>query len=212
MSRPLKQPRRTDFSEPDDLAAYDHSAARYTGTHTGQDHDFGAYFGALATSPLLLAIAGDMGAFVRKAGDRTNTYSHAEREFVDQVLSADWKTNVVQNTHIPDALSTGIRIEAIEALRYGHEEDLTPDERQLATYIRQVVSGTVDDQTFDGMERRMGTRGVVEYTAFILWLQWIMRMMQALQTGDPPDEEIDQLIRDLKTGANQVPDYRVRIR
>src|SRR5260370_18438759 len=101
-----------------------------------------------------------MGAFVRKAGDRANTYSHAEREFVDQVLSADWKTNVVQKTHIPDALSPGIRMETIEALRYGHEEDLPPAERHLAPYIPQAWSGTVDDQTFAGLHRPLGMAGV----------------------------------------------------
>jgi truncated hemoglobin YjbI len=149
---------------------------------------------------------------VRTAGDRSNTYKHWEREFVDQILSKDWKTNVVQKTHIPDALSTGMRMEAIEAIRYGHEEDLTDDEKQLATFIRQAVSGTVTDESWDGMEKRMGTRGVVEYTGFILWLQWIMRMMQALKVNDPSEEEIDKLIADLKADKSKVPDYRVRIR
>jgi hypothetical protein len=58
----------------------------------------------------------------------------------------------------------------------------------------------------------MGTRGAVEYTGFILWLQWIMRMMQALKVNDPSEEEIDQLIKDLKSDRSKVPDYRVRIR
>jgi truncated hemoglobin YjbI len=212
MARPPKQPLRSAFTDPQDIAAYDHAIRRYTGDPVPDTHDLGPYFGALATSPLLVAIAGDMGSFVRKAGDRKGTYSHSDRELVDQVLSADWKTNVVMKTHVPDALSTGVRMEAIEALRYGHEADLTDEERRLATYIRQVVSGTVTDESYQWIEKRMGTRGLVEYTAFILWLQWIMRMMQALNTGDPPDKEIDEMIRSLKTGAVEVPDYRVRIR
>jgi len=212
MPRPPKQPPQSAFSSPEDVTAYAHSIRRYTGDPVPEQYDFGEYFGALAVSPLLLAIAGDMGAFVRKAGDRPDTYSHKEREFVDQVLSADWKTNVVQKTHIPDALATGVRMEAIEALRYGQEEDLTEDEKQLATFIRQVVSGTVTDESWAGMEKRVGTRGTVEYTAFVLWLQWIMRMMQALKVEDPSEDEIDKLVADLKAGSSAVPDYRVRIR
>jgi hypothetical protein len=212
MPRPPKQPPRSAFTDPADIAAYDHALRRYTGDPVPEHYDLGQYFGALASSPLLVAIACDMGAYVRTAGDRPDTYKHWEREFVDQMLSKDWKTNVVQRMHIPDALSTGVRMEAIEAIRYGHEEDLNEDEKQLATYIRQVVSGTVTDESWEGMERRMGTRGAVEYTSFILWLQWIMRMMQALKVEDPSEDEIDQLITDLKAERAEVPDYRVRIR
>jgi truncated hemoglobin YjbI len=212
MPRPPQQPPRSAFTDPADIAAYDRALRRYTGDPVPEHYNLGEYFGALAVSPLLVAIAGDLGAFVRTAGDRSNTYKHWEREFVDQILSKDWKTNVVQKTHVPDALSTGMRMEAIEAIRYGHEEDLTDDEKQLATFIRQAVSGTVTDESWDGMEKRMGTRGVVEYTGFILWLQWIMRMMQALKVNDPSEEEIDKLIADLKADKSKVPDYRVRIR
>jgi hypothetical protein len=163
-------------------------------------------------SPPLCAIAARMGTFVRTAGDREGSYSHRDREFVDQVLSADWRTNVVLARHIPDALATGVRMEAIEALRYGHEDDLSEDERLLADFIRQVVSGTVEDATWAAMESRLGTRGLVEYTAFILWLQWIMRMMQALGTRDPSDAEIDAMIRDFRDGSRELPDWRAFIR
>jgi hypothetical protein len=153
-----------------------------------------------------------MGTFVRTAGERSNTYSHAQREFVDQVLSADWKTNVVQQMHIPDAVGAGVRLEAIKALRYGHEEDLTEDERLLTRFIRQVVSGTVDDETWEQMVGVMGVRGVVEYAGFTLWLNWIIRMMQMLRTSDPSQEAIDQVIRDLDEGGAAGQDYASRLR
>src|ERR1700761_5051069 len=71
--------------------------------------DIGEYWGALLHSPPLAALTIGMGRFVRTAADRGDTYSHADREFVDQVLAADWKTNVVQGHHVPDAVSTGVR-------------------------------------------------------------------------------------------------------
>jgi hypothetical protein len=203
-TRPPSQPLRTEVAA-EELADYDAVVARMRRQFQaeGDPEEFfavGDYFGALLTSPPMAAICTRMGTFVRTVGEREGSYSHADREFVDQVLSADWKTNVVQDVHIADAVGTGVRIKAIEALLHGHEEDLTDDERLLARYIRQAVSGTVDDATFTQMEDRLGTRGLVEYTGFILWLQWIIRMMQALGTHTISDEEVDEIIKDLKSG------------
>jgi hypothetical protein len=214
----LTQPPRSSFTDEQDLASYDAVTQRESGLFDEFQFDselgapnVGEYWGALLNSPRMCAIAAQMGNFVRTAGERPGSYSHWEREFVDQVLSADWKTNVVQGLHVPDAVSTGVRLEAIEALRYGHEEDLSDDERLLARYIRAVVSGTVDDETFAAINERLGPQGVIEYTGFILWLSWIIRMMQALRTPNPADEEIDAVIAGLKDGSVEVPDYRERI-
>jgi len=174
--------------------------------------DIGEYWGALLHSPALAEITIRMGRFVRAAADGGDSYSHADREFVDQVLAADWRTNVVQGHHVPDAVSTGVRIEAIEALRAGDEERLTDDERLLARFVRATVSGTVDDALFAAMRERLGERGLVEYTGFILWLQWIIRMMQVLGCHDEDDAVVAALIEGIKDGSVAVPDFRERIR
>jgi hypothetical protein len=217
-NRPPKQPKRQDIPE-EERADYDAVIERMRGMFGAegpydpeQFFDVGEYFGALLNSPPMTAIAARMGTFVRTAGERANTYSHAQREFVDQVLSADWKTNVVQSIHVADAVGAGVRLEAIKALRYGHEDDLNDEERLLARYIRQAVSGTVDDETWDAMVERLGVRGVVEYTGFVLWLQWIIRMMQALNTSAPSDEEVDRIIADLEAGGTAGQDFASRLR
>jgi len=64
--------------------------------------------------------------------------------------------------------------------------------------VRQVVGGTVDDDTYAQIEERLGTRGLVEYTGFILWLQWIIRMMQALGTHTISDAEVEAILSDLR--------------
>lgn len=196
--QPPEQPARASFERPEEIEAFDRCIGRFHPGHEGEDLPLGEYFGALLNSPVMCWIASQFGTFVRTAGDRPDTFSHRDREFVDQVLSVDWNTNVVQAVHIPDALATGVRMEAIEALRSGNEDALDDDERLLTAYIRQVVNGTVDDDTYAAMVDRMGTRGVIEYTGFILWLQWILRMMQTLNVHNPSDEEIDQLIAELK--------------
>jgi hypothetical protein len=214
----LPQPKRGIFTDPEELAAYDHVTARMS-TMLGSDAEdpeleapsAGDYFGALLNSPKLTQLATQLGTFVRAVGDGEGSYSHADREFVDQVLSVDWQTNVVQGTHVPDAISTGVRLEAIEALRSGDEPALTDDEQLLARYIRQVVSGTDDDETFARMHDRLGARGLVEYTGFILWLQWIIRMMQTLDTDAVSDEEIERILAGIKDGSIEVPNFRERI-
>lgn len=214
----LDQPPRGAFTDPAELDNYD-AVTRRLSAMTGSseiDPELGApragdYFGALLNSPPLVAIASQMGTFVRGVGSRPGSYSHADREFVDQILSADMKTNVVQSVHIADAVAMGVRLEAIEAIRYGREDELTDDEQLLARYIRQAVSGTVDEATFGAMRERLGARGLVEYTGFILWLQWIIRMMQALDTPSVPEAEVDAIITGLRDGSIPIPDAQARI-
>ena len=214
----LTQPPRSAFDDAEDLAAYDAVTEREVGLFKQFQHDealgapnVGEYWGALLNSPRMTAIAAQMGTFVRTAGERGDSYAHWERELVDQVLSADWKTNVVQGLHVPDAVSAGVRLEAIEAIRYGHEEDLTDDEALLVRYIRALVSGTVDDELFAAMKERMGPRGLIDYSAFIMWLSWIMRMMQALGTPSVSEAELDAVIAGLKDGSVEVPNFRERL-
>ena len=71
----------------------------------------------------------------------------------------------------------------------------------LTTYIRQVVDGQVDDVTYAAMEGRLGTRGLFEYTGFILWLHWTIRMEQWVKLPAPTDAEVEELIAALRTAT-----------
>lgn len=199
MNRPPKQPRREALRE-EERPAYDTVVNRFrawfeAGDAPAEEHfEVGTYFGALLNSPVMCAMASQFGAFFRDVGNSEGSYSHADREFVDQVLAAEYKSNVVQNVHVVDAVKSGVRIEAIEALRARRDADLTEDELLLTKYIRQVIRGKVTDTIYKKMEKRLGTRGLIEYTGFIMWLTWIMRMMETFKTGTLTDEEVDVLI------------------
>jgi hypothetical protein len=199
MDRPPRQPRRDSFRT-SDQAPYDEVVNRFApgAAATGKHVEVGAYFGAMLNSPDLCAMSSQLGLYFRAVGNAPGSYSHADREFVDQVLSAYWRTNVVQVTHIVDAAEAGVRVDAIEALMAGRDDLLNEDELLLTTYIRQVVDGKVERPIYDRMGKRLGTRGLVEYTGFILWLQWIMRMMQALDTGAISDEEVKERLKDAR--------------
>jgi hypothetical protein len=205
MPRPVPAPDASAIA-PDDRADYDFVVGR----NEGKFGSLPPYHAALLWSPPFGAALNRLGSLVRSAGERPGTYSHADREFVDQVLSAQWRTGVVMGVHLPDALAVGVRLEAIEALRAGRDEELTEDELLLATYIRQVVTGTVDDATFDRMEARLGRRGVVEYTIFIAFLQLTIRLFQAFGMPDLADDEIDALVREFREGTRVPPDPSLR--
>jgi hypothetical protein len=204
MNRPPKQPRRETIPE-EEHPAYDSVVKRFrawyqAGDAPPEEHfEVGTYFGALLNSPPMCAMASQMGATFRDVGNRPGSYSHADREFVDQVLAAEYKSNVVQNVHIIDAVKSGVRIEAIEALRARDDSALTEDELLLTKYIRGVIKGKVSDTIYKKMEKRMGTRGMIEYAGFIMWLTWIMRMMETFKTGTLTEKEVDDLIAQART-------------
>lgn len=216
MARPPTQPRREQVPA-EERDAYDAVITRVrkrlgqaAGAQDGH-FDAGPYFGVMLTSPPLCHLASQMGAFLVTRGNQSGSYSHADREFAEQVLCATWKTNAGQNVHIADAVAAGVRLEAIEALRRGAEEELTDDERLLTVYVRQVVDGLVDDETYGAMDRRLGARGLLEYTGFILWLQWTIRMEQWVKLPAPTDAEVEDVMAELRAGDGRPADWASRI-
>jgi alkylhydroperoxidase family enzyme len=212
MSRLLAAPDPATIAE-EEREEYERCHARAVNARADRPAEgFPPYFGALLNSPPLAAGLMDMGRTVRQRGLHEGTYTHAQRELVDQVLSADWDTNVVQLTHVPDGLAVGVRLEAIDALREGREEDLDDEERLLADHIRRVASGTVTDESYAPVEAHMGRRAALEYTIFIGFLMMTIRLNQALGVPDPPREEIDAMLDEFRTGKRELPDPSVRFR
>jgi hypothetical protein len=161
-------------------------------------------------APPLAAGLVRLGILVRQ-GQLRGSYTDAERELVDIVLGTDWGYNGIFTVHVPDALAVGVRPEAIRAIREGREEDLTPDERQIAEYARAVVAGAVTDEQYAAMCQRMSPRGALEFTIFIGFLAMTIRLWQAVGVRNPTDEEIDGLVADLLEGRVDIPDPAARI-
>jgi hypothetical protein len=206
MPRPLPPPDRSSFSG-EELADYDMVVSRNARKFAGQ---LPPYHATLLHSPPFAAAVNGLGRVVRTAAERGETFSHADRELVDQVLSALFDTDVLQSVHVPDGLAVGVRLEAIEALRHGREDELTEDERLLADYTRQVVSGQVTDELFARIEARLGRRGAVEYTIVIAFLQMTIRLFQAFGIPGMTGEEVDEMLREFRDGRRELPDASVR--
>lgn len=213
MPWPIRQPARSEFSDPAELKAYEDVVTRATAMGVPNAEVNTPYYGQLLHSPILSACLSTMGKVLRASGDRGDSFTHADREWVDQVLALELNTELVQASHLPDAISAGVRIEAIEALRAGRHSDLTPEEAQLVGFIEKTVRGTMDAPTWNALEGRMGERGVVEYAVFTLYLQLTMRLIQCLSPTHPPTrEDIDAMLADFKHGKRELPNYRDRIK
>lgn len=207
MPWPPRQPNRDEVAEAN-LPAFDMTVGRALSKGA---KDAG-YYGRLMGSPQMGNLLSEIGRQVRTIGDSGKSFTHAQREFVDQVLSVELKTNNIQGMHLNDALSTGVRLGAIEALRAGREEDLDDTERQLADFIRRVIGGRVDAASYEAIEAVMGEGGTLDYTIFILFLQLTMRLMSAVGMPDMPDAQVETMIADFKNGTREVEDYRTRIK
>ncbi len=196
MPRPLAPPTRDDV-DPEDRADYD-TALRYWSamfvTGDAVDISVSPWASAMMHSPRFSVARSQLSTLLRTAPDRAGTFSHADREFVGMVIGRHLKTNAVSAIHASDAVAVGVRPEAIQALYAGRDEDLTEHERSLAVFIREVVDGRLSDSSFDDMQRRLGTRGVVEYIYYITMIWTVMRQVQAFGATEPSDEEVLQIV------------------
>lgn len=205
-ARPPGQPDRSQFCG-EELKAYDWVVQREANRGEADENGrINAYYGSLLQSPEMCFHISSLGRWARLVGDRGDSYSHADREWVDQVLSWEMKTNCVLGGHLEDALYRGVRIEAIKALREGREEEFTPEERLLAEYVRQVYHGRVTDETYAAIEDRMGKRGAVDFTVWILFLHLTIRAIEALTGGSgPSDEAVMEMVNAYAEGAIPIP-------
>ncbi len=194
MPRPPAPPNREDIPIYE-LEALDNLVGRFRGVMPE------GYFGVLANTPPLGWRLASAGRAMRQRGNYEGTYSHTQREFVDQIMMQDFGTNAFRRLHTNDALSAGVRLEAIEAIRTGREDEvLTDEEKLLARFIRGVTSRTLDDDTWDALEAQIGERGTTEYAIFVAFLQLILTLYHAF--GLPPDseEEVQGVIDRFKAG------------
>jgi hypothetical protein len=212
MTRPPREVERGEVRT-EDLEFYDAvvKRSRAPGRRFGEGVSGGEkrydYYVLMLQSPEMAYHLTQMGRLVRAAGLKSGSYSHYHREFVDQVLCPLLGTNLVLPTHIPDAVAAGVRLEAIEALRHGRDEELTEEELLIATFVRQVSTMSMTDETWNSMEERIGERGVVELMIFTGLLNMILRMQSALGMPVASDAEMDELIRELKNGSREIGEF-----
>jgi hypothetical protein len=186
--------------------------AYHPGAKPGDEVELHPYWGAIANTPFFGRVMRDMATAIRTNAENPGAYSYADYEWVDIVLSFELGYYGFLDVHIPDGVGAGIRIEAIAALADGHHEAMTEDERKMAEFIRYVARGTMTDEAYEYVERRLGKRGAIEYSILCAYLQFVIRMWQTLGMPSPSKEEIDQLILDIKEGQHDVSGWKQHMR
>jgi hypothetical protein len=131
----------------------------------------------------------------------------ADHELIDLVLGFDSGYWGLSGGHTPNAVSAGVRIEAIEALADGREEVLNDEERQQVEFIRAVRDGTMTDEIWQRMTERLGSlRGTIEFAFFVCYLWLHHRMNWAFGIATIDEQEWRQRLRDYKDGTRDPAD------
>lgn len=164
------------------------------------------YFGAMLNSPLVARGMSDLGAVYRTRGETPDGMTHADREWVDMVIFEEVDCFWVVYVHAPDAVASGVRPEAILAVVRQRDDDLTPDERQKADFIRAVVRGTMTGDLYRAVEAKLGVRATVELTAFTGHLLKTARLMQAWGVRDITREQLDEFVSAIVDGRVELPE------
>lgn len=170
------------------------------------------YFQALLHSPLIAAGMSDLGVVYRTRGEFADGMSHADREWIDMVMSEELRCNWVLYVHAPDAVAQGIRVEAILALLRGQEEQLTADEKLKADFIRAVARGTMTRELYKATEEKVGgVRACVEFAAFAGHLLKTLRLNQAFGVPDVTREQLIEFVQAIADGKVELPDAKARV-
>ena len=141
-------------------------------------------FGILMHSPGLAEMVCKTGAHVRLQ----STLTMVERELVILSVCREKDAAYEWSSHVDTARKAGMREEAIEAMRHGSDvSNLEPDERDIITFVRQLLqTNKVDQELFDALRDRHGVRWLVELTATIGQYQYISAINNAFAMEPRP--------------------------
>jgi hypothetical protein len=215
----LVQPDRSAV-RPDELKAYDRVVGRQTfyGYSKGtpgydvrpQGQEAGPYFGVLLNAPIVADHLSELGVYYRTRGEVAGSYSHADREWTDIVLGEHLGFNMWG--HILDGVAVGVRPEAVYAVLEHRDADLTHDERMLTQYIRRLADGALEASDWDYVQTKYGTRGAVEFSAWIAHLITTIRLIQAfLSNHSDSNEALAQRLRKYLADGEPLPDPKARV-
>jgi 4-carboxymuconolactone decarboxylase len=87
------------------------------------------------------------------------------------------------------ARRAGVREEVIDLIRAKGDASALPlEEREIVVYAQQLVRGNqVDQATFDALQKRYGTKWLVELTAAANYFGLLCGIVNAFEVPAPPD-------------------------
>lgn len=205
-----KVPAREDTAE-DELPAWDSFKERFEKVRMDKymlkyRHRIAGGFFGLWSSPRLAAQMTAAGKPAMLQQGKPGSFTAADHEFIDLVLSFDSGHWGLLANHVPYAIASGIPTSTVRALRDGREHELSAADQQVIAFIRGVRDGTVDDALWLGMRERMGSeRGVVELAYFTMHLLMHVRMIQLFDEVQILPDELEDLLGMLERGEYPLP-------
>ncbi len=142
-------------------------------------------FSILLHDPELAKLIVELVPYFRESGVTTDALR------IVAILAAvrERDTDYVWAAQVGYARRIGFREEAIDILRAkGSSADLTPDEREIVDYARELArTNTVDQAKFDVLLKKYGTKWLVEITAAIAFYTSLCTIASAFEVPAPDD-------------------------
>jgi 4-carboxymuconolactone decarboxylase len=106
----------------------------------------------------------------REVGDYMKSGSAIPRHLAELAvlyIAKEWNQDYVWYQHVPLALKGGISQANVDALGHGQKPaHMSDDEDAVYAFVNELVRNRqVTDQTFDRINRRFGSKGVVDLTS-----------------------------------------------
>src|SRR5262245_21233626 len=168
-------------------------------------------FGPLLHAPRMTRALLELGGSLRNLGeagaDGGAALPDAFAEFVAFVVFAELEREAVAGgvafayrrpmlNHVPRAIRSGMRAEAIEALRAHDDAALLPRELELARFVRAVLAGDVEPGCWAAMQARVGTPRTLETAAYALLDFLVCRLEAALGLADASGAELEAAVKE----------------
>jgi hypothetical protein len=162
-------------------------------------------FGPLLHAPRVALGVLELGGALRSLGevgaDAAGALPEDFVEFVAFVVFAQMRAEAVSQghafayrraafNHVPRAVQSGVRAQAIQALLDEDDAALEPKERELAEFVRAVLAGSVDDRCWSRMQDRLGARRAIETASYALLDFFVCRLESAFGLEDATEEEL----------------------
>ena len=118
---------------------------------------------------------------------RTENVIETRPRFVGILVAVrENKAEYVWAAQSEQARKNGVPEELIDAIRDGRDDGLTAEERDIATYVRQLVRDKrVDQKIFDAVVAKHDPQWMVELTAIVSFFGFVSSICNAFEVPPP---------------------------
>jgi len=171
------------------------------------------FFPALAIAPRTGATVVGKGGLLDTLMDYENLPGHVraiDHQSIDMTIALDagYYSAPLVNTHTPQALAAGIKMQTLEALRDHRDDLIHPDDRQRIAFVRAVRDGKMTDEIWQAMKAQIGERGVVEFVHFVLFVEYYFKFGWAIGAKEVSLADFNKMLNDFKTGTRKPPELK----